>query len=45
MNPASLIKVFAWIAIIALTCVVFIDDWQPLLILAAAITLVYKAFT
>ena len=43
MNPAMnhffYIKVFAWIAIVALACTVFSDFWFPMLCGALAITL------
>ncbi|MEX1116716.1 MAG: hypothetical protein WEB53_15830 [Akkermansiaceae bacterium] len=39
MNAFFYIKVFAWIAIVALACSVFSDFWIPMVCGAIAITL------
>jgi len=39
MNPYLYIKIFAWIAIVALACSIFTSWWLPLLCGAVAITL------
>ena len=38
MNPIFYLKVFAWIAIVALCCAIFSDFWLPMLIGAVVIT-------
>lgn len=39
MNPFTYIRIFAWIAIVALVCSIFTDFWIPMLCGAVAITL------
>jgi hypothetical protein len=39
MNPYLYIKIFAWIAIVALACSIFTSWWMPILFGAVAITL------
>jgi hypothetical protein len=39
MHPMNLIRIFAWIAIVALVCSVFTDFWVPMLVGAVAVTL------
>ncbi|MGB6222607.1 hypothetical protein [Haloferula sp.] len=38
MNPVFYLKVFAWIAIVALCLAIFSDFWLPMLIGAVVIT-------
>ena len=40
MNAFFYIKIFAWIAIIALSCTIFSDLWIPMLCGAVAVTLI-----
>ncbi|MES2658862.1 MAG: hypothetical protein V4689_09600 [Verrucomicrobiota bacterium] len=42
MNPIPLIKAFAWISIVALTCSFASDFWLPMLIGAVVITVLIK---
>lgn len=39
MNPFTYIRIFAWIAIVALACSIFTDFWIPMLCGAVAVTL------
>lgn len=39
MNPFTYIRIFAWIAIVALVCSVFTDFWVPMLVGAVLVTL------
>ncbi len=39
MNPFTYIRIFAWIAIVALVCSIFSEFWLPMLCGALAITL------
>jgi hypothetical protein len=39
MNPFTYIRIFAWIAIVALVCSVFTDFWIPMLVGAVLVTL------
>lgn len=39
MNPLIYIRIFAWIAIVALACSLFSQFWLPMLCGALAITL------
>ena len=41
-NPAAYIAVFAWLAIVALSCSIFSTYWLPMLMGAVAITLLIK---
>ena len=42
MNPASYLKAFAWISIVALCCSIFSDFWLPMLIGAVIVTLLVR---
>ena len=39
MNPLIYIRIFAWIAIVALVCSIFSEFWLPMLCGAVAVTL------
>ena len=39
MNPFTYIRIFAWIAIVALACSIFTDFWLPMLVGAVLVTL------
>jgi hypothetical protein len=39
MNPFTYIRIFAWIAIVALACSIFTDFWIPMLVGAVLVTL------
>jgi uncharacterized protein (DUF2062 family) len=39
MNPFTYIRIFAWIAIVALACSIFTDFWIPMLVGAVVVTL------
>lgn len=45
MNPIFYLKVFAWIAIVALCCAIFSDFWLPMLIGAVVITALIRLGT
>jgi hypothetical protein len=45
MNPFPLIKIFAWIAIVALACSIFSNFWIPLLAGAVIMTLLAGLIT
>lgn len=40
MNPVFYLKLFAWIAITGLCCLIFADYWLPILIGTVVLTLV-----
>jgi hypothetical protein len=42
MSPYPYVKAFAWISIVALCCSIFSDFWLPLVLGAAAITLLVR---
>ncbi len=43
MKPFTYIHIFAWIAIVALTCSIFTSYWIPMLVGALVITLLISA--
>jgi hypothetical protein len=45
MNPFTYIRIFAWIAIVALACSIFTDFWLPMLVGAVLVTLLTSLVT
>lgn len=45
MNPVFYLKVFAWIAITGLCCIIFNDSWLPILIGTVVLTVVITLIT
>ena len=42
MNPYTYIRIFAWIAIVALACSVFTEFWIPMIVGAAVVAILFR---
>ena len=42
MNPVSYLTAFAWIAIVGLGCMIFMDYWIPILVGTVVLTVLLK---